>query len=549
MLEKSLLKEEMHFVSKEAEKCVKLLKEAENSDVLCVYGLGLGYFYLAAKQWLKEKENRSLVFLEDEKEVFDKFSQTTLAKAISKDKRVKIYFFKDLEKKSKEIAWENIFLEVKIISYLKDKQEKFKNIKKELERALLGVHLVASDYSDFGISHFFNVFSNVLKTPKIKLAKHLKNSFKDVPAIICGAGPSIEKNIDHLKQLTDKALILAGGSALNVLSENKIKPHFAASIDKEAPFQRFKKHKFFDVPFFYQNQMSAKNFSFLQKQKLLVGDNGEYQLEKWLYNKIGIEIDTFDTGWTVATFLLSLAHFMGCNPIIFVGLDCSFKNNRYAKGVKEGSENYTLIKAKDIYNQEIFTQKDWIEAANWIAEFAKDKEIYNANGEGLYIKNVKEEKLLSLSKKNFLKTSKELAALTQQKLQKIEYVYLEKTEKTVQEIMDNAQFCINLCIEALREMEEGKSLAIEKLQSQFFYSYHLLPLWRIFYFVIKRELEKEESHHSFDFILLLNKIIFFKNVCEQFAAMSKRVLIKKKIFHKVKRLWLKKEGKQHAKSD
>src|SRR5580658_1253360 len=61
------------------------LKEAEewfrqqilkDVDTLYVYGIGLGYYYEAAKAWLHGSKKRSLVFLEDRPQVIHRFLET-----------------------------------------------------------------------------------------------------------------------------------------------------------------------------------------------------------------------------------------------------------------------------------------------------------------------------------------------------------------------------------------------------------------------------------------------------------------------------------------
>src|SRR5262245_12990747 len=63
----------------------KALEEAKNwfqsldlygIGTLFVYGIGLGYYYLAAKEWLAKEKNRSLIFLEDDLRVIHLLFQT-----------------------------------------------------------------------------------------------------------------------------------------------------------------------------------------------------------------------------------------------------------------------------------------------------------------------------------------------------------------------------------------------------------------------------------------------------------------------------------------
>ena len=65
-----------------------------------MYGLGLGYYYEAAYEWLEKSKSkeRYLIFLEDDLEVIRLFLETELASKILNDKQARLF----------SIDWENI---------------------------------------------------------------------------------------------------------------------------------------------------------------------------------------------------------------------------------------------------------------------------------------------------------------------------------------------------------------------------------------------------------------------------------------------------------
>ena len=360
----------------------KLLKKInKDTDVVFIYGIEFGIYYLSLKKWLDENKNRQLIFLEDDLSEIDKFLKTNIAKSVLENKQVKIYFYFFLENNFdfilKKIAWETILLKYEILAsplYLERKKAKFFEIKKKLLNAIYAVHLIYSDYSDFGSIYLKNVFQNLLNTKKIKLINSLKKSFfKDIPAIICGAGPSLEKNISLLDDLKDKALIFAGGTALNILNKNDIMPHFAASIDRQSPHDKFKESKSFYIPFFLQMQMSHQNYSLIHGDKILIPSYGAYGLEDWIYEELGLgKKDSFEIGWTVGTALISIAKSLGCNPIIFLGMDFCYEKEKYSIKVAKDKTPCEPIEVLDIHNKVVFSQKDWILARDWIEDFVKE---------------------------------------------------------------------------------------------------------------------------------------------------------------------------------
>ena len=60
-----------------------------------------------------------------------------------------------------------------------------------------------------------------------------KDSFKNCPAIIVSAGPSLVQNIEHLKDIMDNDVIIGGVRTLKPLLERGIIPHFLCNIDPQ----------------------------------------------------------------------------------------------------------------------------------------------------------------------------------------------------------------------------------------------------------------------------------------------------------------------------
>jgi len=89
----------------------------------------------------------------------------------------------------------------------------------------------------------------------VNLQTHLKDSaFSTKPVLLLGAGPSLEKNIDWLKENHQKFIIIAVSATLNFLYENNITPDivthldgFSVSVDhyKNFPAQEFLKNALF----------------------------------------------------------------------------------------------------------------------------------------------------------------------------------------------------------------------------------------------------------------------------------------------------------------
>ena len=81
--------------------------------------------------------------------------------------------------------------------------------------------------------YYKNIFSNqecLRSSPGIK---NLKDCLSDIPAIICSAGPSLDKNIQLLKSSRKGFFLIAVATALKPLLHNGIQPDVVISIDPD----------------------------------------------------------------------------------------------------------------------------------------------------------------------------------------------------------------------------------------------------------------------------------------------------------------------------
>ena len=120
------------------------------------------------------------------------------------DPQVQIHFFEGMEK-SKElfnVLYWNFFLTPLIVSGLKLYTELKGETYQELQHK---IHYDASlknslliEYLQYGVGFFKNYYPNILCLEGAYLADELFGKFQNIPAIICGAGPSLEKNLAFL---------------------------------------------------------------------------------------------------------------------------------------------------------------------------------------------------------------------------------------------------------------------------------------------------------------------------------------------------------------
>ena len=179
---------------------------------------------------------------------------------------------------------------------------------------------------------FQKTVQNIHKKYEHFLITDYKDAFKDVPAIIASAGPSLSKNIELLKKYQNNALIFCGGTSLNTLYQNAVIPDFLNVIERN----NTKVH--YDLPITDKINFITEPFtdsSYFEKdfKRIFYTAGLETEDSRWFLENAGKDLVPFETKGTVAYHSLYTAYYLGCNPIILIGQDLAYSDgNCYTKG-------------------------------------------------------------------------------------------------------------------------------------------------------------------------------------------------------------------------
>lgn len=458
----------------------------KNTDVLYVYGIGLGYYYEAAKGWLKKNPGKQIVFLEDDIGVVYRFFETETAFKMLKDSQAHLYFFKEITEA--EAIFNRLFWNFNMAHVCFSALKLYENKKKEAYEALRYKitydtalkNSLLEEYLTYGVLFFRNFYANLSALPTASLGNRLFGKFKDIPAIICGAGPSLARNAKLLKKLENKALIFAGSSSLNALAAAGVKPHFGVGIDpNSAQEERLSKLPSLDFPYFYRNRIYPQALDLVKGPKLYVTGSGGYDIASWLEKQLGIYGELLDEGRNVVNFSLQIAHALGCNPIIAIGVDLAYTGGRtYAPGVTEETllkqedlQNFTSdydapVMKMDINGQPVQTLWKWVAESNWIADFAKDHPemtLVNATEGGLGFPGIRNLSLQSAIdihlKKNYQLKSKIKKQIDDAKIKSL-------SKKKIAQIITRLKESLVRCLEGLNILIEENELTKKELQKK-----------------------------------------------------------------------------------
>lgn len=231
------------------------------------------------------------------------------------------------------------------------------------------------NFAPLWVSNFEANKSRIHKAPGVA---SLFERFQDIPAIVVGAGPSLDKNMIWLREAQDKAIIIAVDTIFSSLMKAGINPTVVVTLDPQA-----------DVARFLDNVDSSR--------KLLVAPTIAHPqaLDRWngdivFYNKYAPDIPELTRiasinpglgylipGGSVLSVGLDLEYRMGANPIGFVGQDLSYpsKGAAYAGDTLYGDGDYEtlfsqrmeqMVTETDIFGRSVWTQKSMFVTKQWM---------------------------------------------------------------------------------------------------------------------------------------------------------------------------------------
>lgn len=448
----------------EADKWFKEL-HLEGIQVLYVYGVGLGYAFEAASEWLKSSEANHLIFLEDDLAVLHRLLETPLGTKILNHPQVQLYFVKDIQDQDKvleHLVWSFVTNTITVEAlplYRKIKKGTFEELQQKILFDTNTKNNAVQEFLGLGDYFYQNFYKNLLLIDQSYSGNYLFGRFAKIPAIICGAGPSLGKQYEKLRGLEDRALIFAGGSSLNALSSQDILPHFGAGVDPFSPqLERLKTNRAFEVPFFYRNRMYHEAFKMIHAPRLFLTGAGGYETPLWFEKELGMENIDLDEGFNVVNLSVEIAYAMGCDPIIFVGMDLAYTGMQsYASGVipdakvtEQELKGKTLadqsIVKNDIHGKPVNTLWKWVAEAKWIGDFAKkhpEVTLINATEGGIGFPDIINRTLDAVIQKH-LRIPRDLRSRLHGEIQngKMKKVTKAKITKLVKEMEKSLHRCI-----------------------------------------------------------------------------------------------------------
>lgn len=188
---------------------------------------------------------------------------------------------------------------------------------------------------------------------------------QDVPAIIVSAGPSLDKNLDLLKQAKGKAVIIATDTAMRFLFARNIIPDFCVTLDAMKPESYMDDPRYMEVPLFTKVESNWRILRNHKARKIFY--NCQEYMNK-LYDKVGKPISYYQSGGSVATGALSICAALKFKTIVFIGQDLAYQGDRTHAGTltdRIRGEEDGVRYVEGIYGDKVKTRHDWYLYLKW----------------------------------------------------------------------------------------------------------------------------------------------------------------------------------------
>ncbi len=171
--------------------------------------------------------------------------------------------------------------------------------------------------------------------------KNYQGILQGIPGVLVAAGPSLQESFGHLHMLKKRAFILCVDSALKVLLHAGIVPHAVITLDAQIhTLFAFTGIDLSNILLFADLASNPSIFYKAKVKKVIFSTTAQISYDfqgsmskectrgTEFAEKIHGDVGYLQSGGSVATSAFDLLRTLGCDPIIFVGLDQAYTDRR-----------------------------------------------------------------------------------------------------------------------------------------------------------------------------------------------------------------------------
>ena len=368
------------------------------SDVKTIMIFGIGMLDTLSHILNHFKQVKTIIFIEPSLQIFDAMlHKLDLVKILKKARNIELIFTINFSPAAaandaaKILHCKDSYVIATLVSY----QSLFQQYNEEFIKCFRD--LIIRENITLGNSEISryqwlteSMLNRNLRAPSVDIFRKV---IAGKPVILVGAGPSLKNNMHLLKEAENKAIIIAGGTAVKILNQAGIRAHFYMILDS-SDTEIYDNLAYPDVPLLFSYQASHEvlnRYGGFKAFYLTFLD----ALNAYTYEKASLSYTVFRTGPSVINTIQDIAGKFQASQIIFLGQDmCFYDDKMYADSSIKASDmlrqgrRFTL---KDVYgktvtsNYSYYSIKDSIET---ICKIYPNIVTVNATEGGLNIEGV-----------------------------------------------------------------------------------------------------------------------------------------------------------------
>jgi hypothetical protein len=457
--------------------------KAKNLDtVFTIFGLGNGCFVRALAKRL-EKDNRLIVY-EPSSLIFRHVLQEYNLEDILQDERI-ILIVQDINEHelayvvSATMTWMNLFSHKRCFHPGYDRlfEQSYSDFTDMLDNNTFNSVVAKNTYSKMGKAVVENTLINLKHFKKsISIWDLEKNLPRDIPVIIAAAGPSLNKNIEELRNAKGRSIIIAVDRAYEIFLNHGIEPDFVIVLDAMKELKYCGNVPGFTVPLLYKYEASPEILSNHNGRKIIYSFDG---FAGSFYQTIDRTYPGITSGGSVTTAAFAVCATLGFERIILIGCDLAYDGNKTHAGQvqDEITENYRRVNlyVEDIYGNKVRSRHDWYTFIWWfegVIVQLKNVDVIDATEGGAKIKGTR---IMTLKEvvDNYCTNTIDCAGILEQTKSDItedEYHrlndYLKKAEYDLEQIEGLAIKALEYCEQLKHNLGQGKTLASQQITIQ-----------------------------------------------------------------------------------
>ncbi len=449
------------YPDKEADKILEKM-QFHPHKLTVAWGTGLGYHIDC---FLEKHPNQQLVILEPSYMVLQKAMRVRNFEKWFRNPNITFIITPNPEEMGQFICSQYNFHRhsgmqfLELPSYAKHFQSAFNTVKKifidNLSKFTANMATIMDADDDF----LENCMRNVRHFSRFPWVSSLFGQFPGIPAIVISAGPSLHLQFEKLKDLNDKAVLIAVDTAYPILKKQGIEPHFVCTADPNSV--NFIHLKGLDVSntHLVVEPMSWHETLEMPSVKAFISNFDGYYSSYFAY--FAPDPAKILSWGSIASTCFDVARKLNCNPITFVGQDLAYSDllthcptsrfdERYQASIDAAPamKRYTtyetyhmqmiltkpLIKAHDMYNSIVLTQQNLKLYAGWLEEQFKisTQTIINASERGILKNHCK---IMS-----FDQVREQILTQKHPISEKINQLYLNKSPYLHKELLQDLEF-------------------------------------------------------------------------------------------------------------